>query len=132
MPLRAFPIAYDLRPIGKYLASGRISRLRTVPERVEVLPAMQVQRDDAALADRVVMDFVQTHGHTTMDALVRSLVTLSWAQVFSAVDRLSRTHQIQLHQTRHRDYTIRMRDSFIPRPVLTQIIRPNNASTLRS
>ena len=132
MPLRAFPIAYDLRPIGKYLASGRISRLRTVPERVEVLPAMQVQGDDAAQADRVVMDFVQTHGHTTMDALVRSLVTLSWAQVFSAVDRLSRTHQIQLHQTPHRDYTIRMRDSFIPRPVLTQIIRPNNASTLRS
>ena len=78
----AFPIAYDFRPIGKYLASGRISRLRTVPERVEVLPAMQVQGDDAAQADRVVMDFVQTHGPTTMDALVRSLVTLSWAQVF--------------------------------------------------
>ena len=74
------------------------------------MPAMHVQGDDAAQVDRIVMDFLQTHGSTTMDALVRSLVTVSWAQVFSAVDRLSRTHKIQLRQTPHRDYTIRMRD----------------------
>jgi hypothetical protein len=80
---------------------------------VEDMPAMHVQRDDAAQVDRIVMEFVQTHSPTTMDALVRSLVTLSWAQVFSAVDRLSRTHRIQLQQTPHRDYTIRMPDPFI-------------------
>jgi hypothetical protein len=91
---------------------------------------VQVERDDAAQADRMVMEYLQTHGATTMEALVLALVTLSWAQVFSAVDRLSRTNQIELRQTLHRDYTIRMRDSVIPRHVLTQIIRDEEGSTL--
>jgi len=93
---------------------------------------MHVQGDDAAQVDRIVMDFLQTHGSTTMDALVRSLVTVSWAQVFSAVDRLSRTHQILLQQTPHRDYEIRIRDCVIPRHVLTEVIGGNSPSILRS
>jgi hypothetical protein len=91
---------------------------------------MQVQRDDAAQAERIVMEFLQTHGPTTMERLVRALVGLSWAQVFSAVDRLSRANKVQLAQTPQRDYTIRMRDSFIPRHVLTQVIRAKDGSTL--
>ena len=88
---------------------------------------MQVQRDDAAQADRMVMEYVQTHGPITMDQLVRALVGLSWAQVFSAVDRLSRANKVRLGQTPHRDYTLRMHDPFIPRHVLTQIIRAKNS-----
>jgi len=75
---------------------------------------MHVQRDDAAQVDRIVINFLQSYSPITMDALIRSLVTLSWAQVFSAVDRLSRTQQIQLQQTPHRDYEIRIRDGVIP------------------
>jgi hypothetical protein len=90
------------------------------------MPAMHVQGDDAAQVDRIVMDFLQTHGSTTMDALVRSLVTVSWAQVFSAVDRLSRTHQIQLRQTPHRDYTIRMRDPSNSPTFLLQTMRQHS------
>ncbi len=91
---------------------------------------MQVQRDDAAQAERIVMDFLQTHGPTTLERLVRALVGLSWAQVFSAVDRLSRAKKVYLGQTLQRDYTIRMRDPFIPRHVLTQVINAKNGSTL--
>ena len=93
---------------------------------------MQGQRDDAAQAERIVMDFLQTHGPTTMERLVRALVGLSWAQVFSAVDRLSRANKVHLGQTPHRDYTIRMREPFIPRHVLTQVIRAKDGSTLRA
>src|SRR5687768_14008221 len=83
---------------------------------------MHIQRDDAAQAERIVMEFLQTHGPTTMERLVRALVGLSWAQVFSAVDRLSRANKILLGQTPQHDYTVRMRDAFIPRQVLTQVI----------
>ena len=93
---------------------------------------MQVQDDDAAQAERMVMQYLLAHGPTTMDTLVRALVTASWAQVFSAVDRLSRANKVQLAQTPQRDYTIRVRDPFIPRHVLTQIIRANEGSTLRA
>ena len=80
---------------------------------------MQVQPNGAAQADRLVMDFLRMHGPTTMDTVVRALVTLSWAQVFSAVDRLSRTNQLLLRQTPDYDYTIRICDASIPRHVLT-------------
>src|SRR5207237_1862313 len=93
---------------------------------------MQVQGDDAAQAERIVMDFLQTHGSTTMERLVRALVDLSWAQVFSAVDRLSRANKVFLGQTPQRDYTVRMRDPFIPRHVLTQVISAKDGSTLRA
>jgi hypothetical protein len=94
---------------------------------------MDIQRDDAAQADRIVMDFVRGHSPTNMDALLQSLVTLSWAQVFSAVDRLSRTKQILLQQTPHRDYEIRIiRDCVIPRHVLTEVMGENSPSILRS
>jgi hypothetical protein len=83
---------------------------------------MQVQHDNAAQAERIVLEHLRTHGPTTMERLVRALVGLSWAQVFSAVDRLSRANKIHLGQTPQHDYTLRMRDAFIPRQVLTQII----------
>ena len=91
---------------------------------------MQVQRDDAAQAERIVMEYLQTHGPATMERLIRALVGLSWAQVFSAVDRLSRANKVRLGQTPQRDYTIRMRDPFIPRHVLTQVISVKDGSTL--
>jgi hypothetical protein len=93
---------------------------------------MQVQRDDAGQADRIVMEFLRSHSPTTMDTLLRSLLTLSWAQVFSAVDRLSRTHQILLQQTPHRDYEIRIRDCVIRRHVVTEVMGENSPSILRS
>jgi hypothetical protein len=91
---------------------------------------MQVQPDGAGQAERIVMDFLHTHGPTTLEKLVRALVGLSWAQVFSAVDRLSRAGKVYLGQTPQRDYTIRMRDPFIPGHVLTQVIRAKDGSTL--
>jgi hypothetical protein len=91
---------------------------------------MQVQPDDAAQAERIVMDVLQTHGPTTMESLVRTLVGLCWTQVFSAVDRLSRANKVHLAQTPPRDYTIRMREPFIPRHVSTPVIRTKDGSTL--
>jgi hypothetical protein len=93
---------------------------------------MEVQRDNAAQAERLVIDFLQTHGPTTMEILVRALVGLSWAQVFSAVDRLSRTNEVHLRQTRQRDYVVRMQASFIPRPLLTKVIALKNTAPIRS
>ena len=93
---------------------------------------MYVQNDAARQAERIVMEYLQTHGPTTMEVLVRALATLSWAQVFSAVDRLSRANTVHLSQTRNRDYTLRMRDSFIPRHVLTQVIRAKDGLILRA
>src|SRR5689334_24267808 len=87
------------------------------------MSTMNMRRDDAAHADRLVLEFVRAHTHTTMDTLVRAMVTLSWAQVFSAVDRLSRAHKVILEQTPNRDYTLRMHDPFIPAHVMTQVIR---------
>ena len=91
---------------------------------------MQVQRDDAAQAERIVMKYLQTHGPTTMEKLVRALVGISWAQVFSAVDRLSRANKVILGQTRQRDYTIRMRDPSIPRPIVTEVMSAKANSIL--
>jgi hypothetical protein len=83
---------------------------------------MQVQGDEAARAERIVVDFLQTHGPTTMERLVYSLVGLSWAQVFSAVDRLSRTKKVHLRQTQERDYVIALQITSIPRPILTPLM----------
>ena len=93
---------------------------------------MCVQNDAAVQAERLVMEYLQTHGLTTMERLVRDLAGLSWAQVFSAVDRLSRANKVHLGQTPHHDYTIRMRDPFIPRHVSTQMIRVKDGSTVRA
>jgi hypothetical protein len=43
---------------------------------------MEVQQEDAAQAERIVMDFLQTHGPTTMERLVRALVGLSGRKSF--------------------------------------------------
>ncbi len=87
---------------------------------------MQVQRDDAAQAERIVMDCLQTHGPTTMERLVRALVGLSWAQVFSAVDRLSRANKIHLRQTPERDYVLDIPATCIATPVLTHVLSTKN------
>jgi hypothetical protein len=83
---------------------------------------MQVQGDKPAQAERIVIDFLQTHGPTTMERLVYALVGLSWAQVFSAVDRLSRTNKVYLRQTQERDYVIALQVASIPRPLLTPVV----------
>ena len=67
-----------------------------------------------------------------MERLVCDLAGLPWAQVFSAVDRLSRANKVHLGQTPHHGYTIRMRDPFILRHVLTQMIRVKDGSTVRA
>jgi hypothetical protein len=89
---------------------------------------MQVQRDDAAQAERIVMEYLQTHGPTTMERLVHTLVGVSWAQVFSAVDRLSRANKVHLRQTPQRDYTIRIVDPSILRPLLTEVMNAKAGS----
>ena len=124
---RGYDHTYDYGPIGKILSSGRLSQLRSL-RKEEDTRTMPVERDDAAQADRMVMEYLLTHGATTMETLVRALVSLSWAQVFSAVDRLSRANKVHLGRTAHRDYTIRMRDPFIPRHVLTQVISVKDRS----
>ena len=45
-------------------------------------------------------------GPCTFDELVRWLSTYSWAQVFSAVDRLSRERTVSVSRTRGVDYVI--------------------------
>ncbi|HSA87684.1 MAG TPA: hypothetical protein VLE46_16035 [Nitrospira sp.] len=45
-------------------------------------------------------------GPCTFDELVRRLSTYSWAQVFSAVDRLSREGTVSVSRTRGVDYVI--------------------------
>jgi hypothetical protein len=50
-------------------------------------------------------------GPCTFDELVRRLSTYSWAQVFLAVDRLSREGTISVSRTRGVDYVISNRAS---------------------
>ena len=64
---------------------------------------MHVPNDAAAQAEHIVIDYLRTHGPTTLDVLVGVLVTLPWAKIFSAVDRLSRANTVQLRQTKNRD-----------------------------
>ncbi|MGZ8365738.1 MAG: hypothetical protein ACXW37_05155 [Nitrospira sp.] len=56
--------------------------------------------------DRVIYRKVDGIGPCTFDELVRQLSTYSWAQVFSAVDRLSRKGTISVSRTRGVDYVI--------------------------
>jgi hypothetical protein len=91
---------------------------------------MQVQRDDAAQTERIVMDRLQTHGPTTMEKLVRALVGLSWAQVFSAIDRLSRENKVRLRQTPEHDYVIDIPAICIAPPVLAHVLSTKKRLTI--
>jgi hypothetical protein len=52
-----------------------------------------------------MLNVLQDVGSFTLDALP-ALCEMSWAQVFLAVDRLSRSRQVTLHRTHSFEYVV--------------------------
>lgn len=63
----------------------------------------------ALSVDSAICREVISHGSRTFDELVHRLPTYSWAQVFSAVDRLSRQGTISVSRMRGVDYVVTYR-----------------------
>lgn len=82
---------------------------------------MDARGDESSQAERLVMEFLGTHGPTTMERLAHAWIGLTWGQVFSAVDRLSRANKVQMHQTHERDYLIALPSSYGSQRVRTVI-----------
>lgn len=58
------------------------------------------------IVDSVMCRKITSIGTCTLDELVRRLSTYSWAQVFSAVDRLSRQGTLSVSRMRGVDYVV--------------------------
>ncbi len=76
--------------------------------------------------DRRITETLGLKGPQTMEHLVRTFPDVTWAQVFSAVDRLSRSGKVLLQQSPHRDYLIGLRSPFLPQSVLGRRIAARN------
>lgn len=58
----------------------------------------------------VLISLLKTCGPTTMDHLTRLLPSVSWSQVFLAVDRLSRCGTVSLRRTKMGDYAVSLNE----------------------
>jgi hypothetical protein len=56
--------------------------------------------------DEVVIDKLQSRGPCFLEDLVKSLPALSWGQVFSAVDRMSKNGRLWLRQVGYSTYAV--------------------------
>jgi hypothetical protein len=70
--------------------------------------------------DRDIVTALKSTSPQTMEQLLHAFPEVTWAQIFLAVDRLSRAGKIYLEQTKDRDYLIGVRAPFLPRRVLSQ------------
>jgi hypothetical protein len=67
--------------------------------------------------ESIILEQVQRSGPCTLENLVHLLPDLSWNQVFSAVDHLSREGQLTLRQPTRFEYMVSVRPAPIPRTV---------------
>ncbi len=79
-------------------------------------------RGAAADVDGRILEVLRLKGPQTMESVMRALPDVTWAQVFSSVDRLSRSGKVILQQTPYRDYLIGLRAPFLPAAVLARRI----------
>jgi hypothetical protein len=56
--------------------------------------------------DEIVIDQLRSKAPCSLDDLVKSLPSLSWGQVFSAVDRMSRNRRLWLSQVGFSSYVV--------------------------
>jgi hypothetical protein len=56
--------------------------------------------------ESIILEQVQTSGPCTLENLLHALPDLSWNQVFSAVDHLSREGQLTLRQPTRFEYMV--------------------------
>jgi hypothetical protein len=61
---------------------------------------------DATAEEEAVIDMLQRTGSCCLDALVLQLPNLSWAEVFVAVDRMSKDGRVMLRQLDNATYEI--------------------------
>lgn len=81
--------------------------------------------ETTSAVDLAIYRNLDGNGPCTFDELVSRLSTYSWAQVFSAVDRLSREGTILVSRTRGVDYVISNRAGSSHSRVFTQPRVPN-------
>jgi hypothetical protein len=74
-------------------------------------------QENVSSIDSVICQEVAGRVSCTFDELVEKLRTYSWAQVFAAVDRLSRQGTLVVRRTRSFDYVVSIRP--VP-PTLSQ------------
>lgn len=70
-------------------------------------------------AATAIMEVFSTVQKCDLDMLVRACPTLTWNQVFSEVDRLSRSGQLRLSYLGHGQYSIELREN-ADRPLAAQ------------
>lgn len=61
---------------------------------------------DCSLIDEQILETLRVFGAQTIEQLVSSFTGASWAQVFLAIDRLSRSGQVSLRPTGGREYRV--------------------------
>ena len=80
--------------------------------------------------DSRIEEVLRLGGQHTMEHLLRKFPDVTWAQVFSSVDRLSRSGKVVLQQTPYRDYLVSPRASFLPASLLTRTITSSQSSLI--
>lgn len=63
-------------------------------------------RDQQKEIEPILLDYVERYGPCSMEQLIQGLPDYTWSQVFSAIDRLSRTARIVLRHPARFDYFI--------------------------
>jgi hypothetical protein len=58
------------------------------------------------LAEQIVIDKLRCTGPCFLDDLIISLSHLSWTDIFTAVDRMSRDGRVSLHQVSYSKYEV--------------------------
>jgi hypothetical protein len=61
-----------------------------------------------SITEQRMLNVLHEAGPFTLDAL-STRVDMSWAQIFLAVDRLSRSRHVALHRTQSREYVVSIR-----------------------
>lgn len=62
--------------------------------------------DEVSSVDESLLTVLRAQGAQTMEQLASSLAGISWAQVFMAIDRLSRSGAVSLRPSGRRDYHV--------------------------
>lgn len=83
--------------------------------------------ETAPSVDAVMCREITGVGSCTFDELVHRLPTYSWAQVFSAVDRLSRQGTLTVSRTRRFGYVVSME----PAPLIPESSQDRECQAVR-
>jgi hypothetical protein len=65
----------------------------------------------ATAGEEAVIELLERTGSCSLDDVITYLPTLSWGEVFIAVDRMSRDGRVLLHQVGYSTYRITLQDT---------------------